>query len=286
MGTSSRVSRDDRVRETLDRVVALFESGDVPVAIAKATHPPADVPSGRWSLSNRVIAMLHGTSDARGFRQWRDVGRHVRKGAKAFRILAPRIVKVDAEGDDGETRPEPRCVGFLAVPVFRVEDTEGEPLDYQSIPLPRHPLMDVSRAWGVDVRAVPFNGAAYGWTDGRAIALASPDVMTWLHELMHVSDGREHALKGGQIPEQEIVAQMGAATLARLIGIESPNDGYSFSYVAGYASRWFPKASPEDAIRRACHRVLSRTCKAIERILAAANADEIPAAPSTEAAAA
>ncbi len=286
MGSSDRVSRDDRVRETLDRVVELFESGDVPVAIAKATHPPADVPSARWSLSNRVIAMLHGTSDARGFRQWKDAGRHVSKGATAFRILAPRIIKVDVEGANGKTEKDSRCVGFLPVAVFRAEDTEGEPLAYESIPLPRHPLMDVARAWDVDVRAVSFAGTAYGWTDGKVIALATPDVMTWLHELMHVSDGREHSLRGGQVPEQEIVAQLGAATLARLIGVESPNDGYSFDYIRGYASAWFPKLDATDALRRAAHRVLSRTCKAIEKVLAAANADEIPGATSTTTAAA
>ena len=76
------------------------------------------------------------TNDARGFRQWQEVGRHVKEGAKAITILAPRFIKKHQEnGEDGKVI----LVGFLSVPVFRVEDTEGDPLDYQKIELPELP---------------------------------------------------------------------------------------------------------------------------------------------------
>jgi hypothetical protein len=44
------------------------------------------------------VIFLSGTQDARGFRQWKQVGRYVRKGGKAIYILVPRITKtVDDE---------------------------------------------------------------------------------------------------------------------------------------------------------------------------------------------
>ncbi len=38
-------------------------------------------PSSKWSLRNRLLMLSAGTSDARGYRQWREVGRHVRAGS-------------------------------------------------------------------------------------------------------------------------------------------------------------------------------------------------------------
>ena len=54
------------------------------------------------ALRNRLLMMLAGTEDARGFRQWEKVGRMVKKGAKAFYILAPRIIKVKDEETEEE----------------------------------------------------------------------------------------------------------------------------------------------------------------------------------------
>jgi len=50
-------------------------------------------PIDGWSAFNRAIVFSRGTSDARGIRQWNAVGRKVKKGAKAIRILVP-ITKI------------------------------------------------------------------------------------------------------------------------------------------------------------------------------------------------
>ncbi len=54
--------------------------------------------------------LMNETEDARGFRQWEKVGRRVKKGAKAFYILAPvrkkvpvkvrRVEKAVVEGEE------------------------------------------------------------------------------------------------------------------------------------------------------------------------------------------
>jgi hypothetical protein len=70
------------------------------------------------------------TKDARGIRQWNKVNRYVKKGSKGFYILVPNIKKIEDE-EAGEERKV--LVGFLARPVFRYEDTDGEPLEYEQV---------------------------------------------------------------------------------------------------------------------------------------------------------
>ena len=128
---------NQKVKQALEGIVQRFKEGDIPEAIAYSMFPVPNIPASRWSLLNRTLMFISGTGDARGFKQWKEVGRHVKKGVKSFTILAPRFIKKQAE-DEEETEV---LAGFLAVPVFRVEDTEGEPLDYQNIELPELPLM-------------------------------------------------------------------------------------------------------------------------------------------------
>ena len=260
----------DRVRETLDLLVDRFERGDVPALIAKGVFPAPNIPMAKWSLSNRTIAMLRNSTDARGYRQWQSVGRQVRKGARSFTILGPRMVKVKDKKTEEESM---RLIGFVGIPVFDLTFTEGDAVDYGLPALPKHPLSDVAEKWGITVRAAGGNQGCYGWTTGTEIVLCTDSELTWLHELSHCADARARgkALKGGQHSDQEIVAQLGAAVLAHLVGRQNPNDGYSLDYIDTYARKWFPKASPADALRKACHRVLARACKAIELILSVAN---------------
>jgi len=75
-------------------------------------------------------------------------------------ILAPRFIK--KQSDDKE-ETEPILAGFLAVPVFKVQDTEGEPLDYERIELPKLPLMEVAKEWSISVKAIPGNYQCSGY---------------------------------------------------------------------------------------------------------------------------
>ena len=145
------------VRETLKSILEAFESGNIPEAIAYSMFPIPDVPSCRWSVLNRISIFLSGTADARGFRQWNDAGRHVKKGARAIYILVPRMIKRETASETGEAEEEEVLAGFMGKPVFRVEDTEGEPLDYEQLELPPLPLMERAKEWGLSVKAVPGN---------------------------------------------------------------------------------------------------------------------------------
>lgn len=250
---------NDHVKSVLNGILDCFKSGDVPEAIAKAMFPAADTPSARWSLLNRTLIMLSGTADARGFRQWQEVNRHVCKGAKAVFILVPFIKK-------GEDADDKRLTGFGLKPVFRVEDTDGEPLGYQTIQLPNLPLIEKAEAWGISVKAVPGNYQYYGYfsQDRLEIGLATSAESTFFHELAHAAHAKVAGkLKGGQDPLQEIVAELSAQALCRIVG-KQPIDttGNSYRYIEHYAKKI--NLSPWAA----CLKVMAETEKVLNLILA------------------
>ena len=248
----------------MDRLLALFESGDVPQALAHATYPRLKVPSACWSFRNRLLMLLQGTEDARGFRQWREAGRSVKRGAKAIHILAPLYREYIRCPDDGckaryflrkdeerprvcalcgtslaEERPRQQLQGFRAIPVFRREDTEGAPLEDELLPVPQHNFLALAEQWGVAVSARGFNGSSYGsFSPGQqTIVLSSPDPEVFYHELAHAAHSRLRPLKAGQDAGQEIVAGVFvAATLAALDG-RTAHLGTSYEYLAAYAER-------------------------------------------------
>jgi hypothetical protein len=176
-----------KIKQALESIAQRFKEGDIPEAIAYSMFPIPNIPASKWSLFNRTLMFISGTGDARGFRQWKEVGRHVTKGSKSFTILVPRLVKKQSE-DEEEAKPI--LAGFLAVPVFRVEDTEGEPLDYQNIELPDLPLMEVAKDWGISVKAIPgnYHYSGYFSQDRREIGLASKEESVFFHELAHYAD--------------------------------------------------------------------------------------------------
>ena len=194
-----------------------------------------------------------GTDDARGYRQWQKAGRHVRKGAKARHILAPMTIR--REGKDGEERTI--TIGFRAVPVFRVQDTEGEPPpEYEPVTIP--PLAGLADIEYRNSRR--GEEGSYSPRTGK-ITLSTEDPAAYFHELVHKYDAKSHDMKDGQDPEQEIVAELGACVLARLYGVERSAESH-MAYIAGYA-----KAKTPTETGAACLRMAERTMQAVRLIL-------------------
>lgn len=261
-----------KVKPTLDLILDLFRSGNVPQAVAVATFPPFDVPSNTWSLANRIIMALNGTSDARGFNQWKDAGRFVKRGSKAIHILAPWLVNKSRNDRDELENEESGPVhiskllrGFLAVPVFKVEDTDGDTLVYQSLELPSLPLLDLAASWDLNVSPVAYQDGWYGCyrPDDKEIRLATPEEKTFFHELAHAA---HHKVKGklryGQDWRQEIVAELSAQVLCHIVGMNPGRTlGNSYQYICSYASA--VRMEPANA----CLAVLSDIEKVLNLIL-------------------
>ena len=85
----------------------------------------------------------------------------------------------------------------------------------------------------------------------------------FFHELAHAAHERiEGDLKGGQVPSQEIIAELTAATLAQMYCPEA-NLGFSYDYVKSYAEK------SKKTIERACLAVINTVGKVLDEILAA-----------------
>ena len=109
---------EDCIKKILDS----FEQGTFPKALAQVyIHRNDNVPCNSWSANNQFLTALNGTSDARGFNQWKTAGRMVKKGEHAVYILIPLIgrKKNEKTGEDDSF-----LYGFKSAPVFKIESTE------------------------------------------------------------------------------------------------------------------------------------------------------------------
>ena len=145
------------------------------------------------------------------------------------------------------------------------EDTEGEPLAYEQIEVPDLPLIQRANEWGISVKAVPGNYRYSGYYSSirQEIALATPEEKTFFHELAHAGHEKiKGGLTAGQDPLQEIVAELSAQALCRLVGKQAADStGNSYRYIERYAKKL--KLSPHSA----CFRVLGETEKVLNLIL-------------------
>lgn len=227
-----------RVQSVLESILEQFKSGTIPQAIHYSMFPIPNIPSSHWSLLNRLIMFYHQTNDARGYRQWQQVKRQVLKGKTSFDIIVP-ILKKELDQDQHELKIVLK--GFCCGAVFRVEDTAGEPLDYQALVLPKFPLIKRAKDLGIKVKAIPGNHSNYGYFNFKknVIAMATSEESVFFHELCHAADYKLNGkLKAGQDPLQEITAELAAHALCRLIGKDGEKHlGNTYRYIEAYAKQ-------------------------------------------------
>jgi hypothetical protein len=83
----------------------------------------------RYSSYNIMLILSQRPNAIRvaGFHTWKELGRFVRKGAKGILILAPIFRKQNVV-EAGQADQDDKLVGFRAVYVFDLADTDGQPL--------------------------------------------------------------------------------------------------------------------------------------------------------------
>jgi len=256
-------------------ILEAFKSGAVPKALAQTfLTRHLDSPCSRWSWRNRLIVALRGHADARGFRQWHQVGRHVRAGAKAFLILGPMVARsrggnaAEELGDDTEGEEGLKIIGFRGIPVFGYSQTEGEPLpavNRATEYLEALPLLKVAHGWGLVVKAIAAGGGRLGYyLSGVEIGLAVENLSTWTHELVHAADDRLGTISRapGQRLDNEVVAELGGAILLECLGHTMESDrGGAYEYIESHC-----REHSRDVLS-VCTELLERTCSAVELIL-------------------
>jgi len=247
-----------KVQSVLNTILDQFKNSEqIPQAIALITYPTANLPMYKWSLLNQLICYFTGMTDFRGYRQWEEVKRHVMKGEKGTHILVPWIKKDEEE--------KPTLAGFMTASVFGVEQTDGDPLEYQQLELPPFPLIERAKELGVDITAIPGSYEHYGYYSPtkKVIALASPEECVFFHEVSHLAQHRLFGeLKKGQDPLQEISAELSALTIGYILGKDGRKYiGNSYRYIEKYSKKL--DTTPYGAVLK----VLSRTEKILNFLL-------------------
>ena len=212
----------------------LSDDKKLPSIVARVFNIPHNIPCRGYSLLNKIIIGGHHTFDVRGYRAWQKVGRNVKKGSKAIYIFAPIIKKI--KNENKEDKEERIIKGFRMVPVFRVEDTEGEPLDYDIPKTPSLPFIDVAKHLNIDISAKFFLGKTLGscYYKSRKIHLMSPAELIWLHEFTHqihadiVGNEKMEKMSSSYI---ELVANFGSLVLATLMGYEITKMEYTKLFI-------------------------------------------------------
>jgi antirestriction protein ArdC len=235
-------ARERRVaeRERLRRAVAELSSGAGFrrwLEVRAAMH--------EYSLHNTILIAMQrpDATCVAGYRKWQSLGRQVRRGERAIRILAPRRVKVvdEESGEEGQ-----RVAGFIGVSVFDVSQTEGEPLGEPPRPAPIdgdsradliEPLEAFARRRGYGVVRERLPEGMGGWCDLDAARIAlseslSPngEVRTLIHELAHTYwiDYRRY-----ERGVAEAIVEAATAISCRSLGLDT--DLASVPYIAGWA---------------------------------------------------
>ena len=222
-------NNEEIYQKAVDSLLEMFKTGQMPEAVAfniiRKQKGVCYKPSDRWSIGNQILQLLQGTDDARGFKQWKDVGRNVVKGAKAIHIMAPMTVKAKKTNPStGEEEERTVIVGFRPIPVFKYEDTKGQELDCipDFVPPEPPPFWNVAEKMGIKVSYSPMLSNFLGRFNMRSnrIQLCSKDAVVFFHELAHAVHNTFTDLQSCPHDVAEVVAEFSAITLAHIQGIK------------------------------------------------------------------
>lgn len=200
-----------------------------------------------YSFWNQIILYSSGATNVKGFRQWQEIGRTVKKGEKAIWILAPCFPKKTKDDDDDEDRKRP--VYFRSVPVFDISQTEGDELPafggHADVQLDDIRKTAVKLGFSVDFKNLKYKIGGYINKDGQitinSVQRESDNVATLVHEIAH---GLLQHVANKKMPTEQ--KEQEAETLCYLIGQEIGYNAKSEMYLKS----WKMSDSIKDSMTR------------------------------------
>lgn len=244
-----------------DRIIEQLEKGVIPWQ-----KPWTGVRSGAYnriskksySLLNQML--LQHKDEYATFKQWQDLGGHVRKGEKSEIVCFWKIQPVEEEQEDG-TKVVKQIPLLRYYNVFHISQVDGvEPLqeeelhDIEPIEKADQVLNDYWTRENITVEHKVGNRAYYSPTlDMIHLPLfeqfvnSSEYYSTAFHESVHSTmkedrcnhaedrKGKIVAFGSQEYSKEELTAEIGSATILNIIGIETAN---SFKNSAAYIQNW------------------------------------------------
>jgi hypothetical protein len=201
-----------------------------------------------------------------GFGTWKEMGRFVKKGEKGIQILAPMIGyrrRRDAAEQEPNTnqdaKPAPMLIGFRAVYVFDIGQTEGADLPEfdrtitGEVGAPRDRLIAFLAALDIKLefneRIAPALGVSYGGKIAILPGQSKAEEFTTLvhetaHELLHRAERRTFTTQTIRETEAEAVAFI----VGQAVGLEMGKA--SSDYIQMYAGNAALLAESLEVIQR------------------------------------
>ena len=204
--------------KAIQGVIEKFQTGHLAAIVQIARFQiPESWPASKWSFGNKLLAYLQShTLNIRGYRQWQEVKRQVKKGAHSVYIYSPHMVKKEKDGEEQRI-----LIGFLPIAVFPIETTEGAPLPDDMTPRELPPLFDVATRLGIAVQYQPVGPDRLGDFGHGEINLGTDDPRVFWHELAHAAHAATDAeYQTRTSAYKETVAEFTACVLANLYGYD------------------------------------------------------------------
>ena len=243
-----------------------------------------------YSFGNilEIARQMPDASRVAGLYAWNQLGRKVKKGEKGIRILAPMMGtrrKKDAEAEKDLTKQnQPMLVGFRAVYVFDVSQTEGAELPNLkervtgSVGEYRERLLDFLTAQGIELEFKESIAPALGMSYGGRIAIlpgqeAAEEFSTLVHELSHEMLHKAERRTATTKTVRETEAEAVAFVVSQTIGLDAGRA--SADYIHLYHGNAALLTESLEVIQRTAALILS----AIETPTASTEPSEEPAEP-------
>jgi antirestriction protein ArdC len=251
----SNINASSDARERLAEAVERMADSETFAAWLRARAAFHD-----YSFANvcLIVSQRPDASRVAGYKTWQRLGRQVRKGEHGIRILAPCRIKADASKETSETQNGYRLVGFRAVAVFDISQTEGEALpelEYRplegDVPDGMVELLEsVAARFGlrVEYRDPEITGAHGFLRRAESLIVIDPDqapamrAKVLAHELGHFFDptlADAPELYGAHRGDCEAVAESVAYVVAARFGLDAGPSavGYVTGWTDGNATR-------------------------------------------------
>ena len=249
-GKTIRKQLDDIMKQLERGVQDIFESGKYEEYLACMSK------FHNYSLNNTLLIAMQrpDASLVAGFNAWKNIHkRHVKKGEKGIRILAPFMYKVEVESDDEENEglKTIQMVGFRPAYVFDVIQTEGEALpslginelngDVQGFDRMLNALKDIA-PYPVEFEKITTGAKGYFSDTEKRIVLNKgmselQTIKTFVHETAHALLHSKAAMDEDVIIDRrtkEVEAESIAFAVCKKYDLNT--DDYSFGYIAGWSS--------------------------------------------------
>lgn len=241
------------------RIIAELEKGVIPWE-----KPWTGVRSGAYnriskkpySIINQMI--LKHTGEYATFKQWTDLGGHIRKGEKSEMVVFWKIFEKEETNEDTGEKEVRKIPMLRYYNVFHISQVDGvEPLvipfkEVEPIEAADRIIAEYVERERIEFKEIASNEAFYSPSSDRVVVPMKEQYKyineyysTTFHELTHstghksrldrLHSGADAAFGSETYSKEELVAEIGSASLMNLLGIETIK---TFRNSAAYIQSW------------------------------------------------